>query len=164
MSGKKNKRQSGKPRSAGSRGIGAWLRRPAGQVAALALVALLAFLIAFLGGKGAGKTASLPPTVSVEQAYELAQQPDALLLDVREQFEWDEYHAPDALLIPLGELPNRLNEVPKDKRVVVVCRSGNRSDQGRDILLSAGYDATSMDGGLKEWYARGYPTVGAPQP
>jgi rhodanese-related sulfurtransferase len=45
---------------------------------------------------------------------------------------------------------------------VVICRSGNRSDDGRDILRNAGYDATSVTGGVKEWYAKGYPIEGAP--
>jgi len=62
----------------------------------------------------------------------------------------------------LDELPARLNELPKDQEIVVVCRSGNRSQQGRDILLNAGFNATSMAGGLKEWYAKGYPTEGQP--
>jgi rhodanese-related sulfurtransferase len=59
-------------------------------------------------------------------------------------------------------LQSRVNEIPKDKKIVVVCRSGNRSQQGRDILLAAGFNATSMTGGLKEWYAKGYAIEGAP--
>ena len=90
------------------------------------------------------------------------QQSGTFTVDVRTQEEWDEYHAPNTTLIPLDQLPNRLSEVPKDKEILVVCRSGNRSQQGRDILLSAGYNATSMAGGLKEWYAKGYPIEGAP--
>ena len=54
-------------------------------------------------------------------------------------------------------------KLPKDKKIVVVCRSGNRSQEGRDILLTAGFNATSMTGGLQEWYAKGYPIEGAPQ-
>jgi rhodanese-related sulfurtransferase len=51
-----------------------------------------------------------------------------------------------------------LNEVPRDRQIVVVCRSGNRSQQGRDILLNAGFEqVTSMTGGLNEWRASGYP-------
>jgi rhodanese-related sulfurtransferase len=83
-------------------------------------------------------------------------------LDVRTQEEWDEYHVPNTTLIPLDQLPNRLSEVPKDKEIVVICRSGNRSQQGRDILLNAGYTATSVTGGVKEWYAKGYDIEGAP--
>jgi rhodanese-related sulfurtransferase len=51
-----------------------------------------------------------------------------------------------------------VSEVPRDKEIVVVCRSGNRSQQGRDILLDAGFaQVTSMTGGLNEWRAKGYP-------
>ena len=60
-------------------------------------------------------------------------------------------------LIPLDELPNRLSELPKDQEIVVICHSGNRSQQGRDILLNAGFNATSMTGGLLAWYDKGYP-------
>ncbi|HSN95498.1 MAG TPA: rhodanese-like domain-containing protein, partial [Anaerolineaceae bacterium] len=57
-------------------------------------------------------------------------------------------------------LENRLVEVPKDTKIVVVCRSGNRSAQGRDILLKAGYEnVTSMAGGMNDWVAAGYPSV-----
>jgi rhodanese-related sulfurtransferase len=79
-------------------------------------------------------------------------------LDVRTQEEWNEFHAPNTTLIPLDQLASRLNEVPTDREIVVVCRSGNRSQQGRDILLNAGFEqVTSMTGGLNEWQASGYP-------
>lgn len=65
---------------------------------------------------------------------------------------------PGASLIPLGELPNRLKDVPKDREVVVVCRSGNRSQTGRDILLKAGFtQVTSMAGGVSEWQFKKLP-------
>ena len=98
----------------------------------------------------------------MDEAYQMYQQSGAFVLDVRTQEEWNEYHAPNTTLIPLDQLRTRLSEVPKDKEVLVVCRSGNRSQQARDILLSAGYNATSMVGGLKEWFAKGYPIEGAP--
>jgi rhodanese-related sulfurtransferase len=158
MPRKKNRSQNVNTRS----GVAAFLRHPAVQIGMLALVALVVYLIAAGGNSGTGAT-SLPREISVDQAYALYQQPDVLLVDVREPAEWDEYHAPNAKLIPLGELPNRVNELPKNKKIVVVCRSGNRSQTGRDILLAAGFDATSMAGGLKEWYAKGYSIEGAPQ-
>ena len=65
-------------------------------------------------------------------------------MDVRTQEEWNEFHAPNTTLIPLDELASRVNELPKDQPIVVVCRSGNRSQTGRDILLQAGFNATSM--------------------
>lgn len=82
----------------------------------------------------------------------------AFILDVREQSEWDEFHIPGATLIPLGQLASRVEELPKDQEIVVVCRSGNRSQEGRDILLDAGFDkVTSMAGGVTEWRSEGYP-------
>lgn len=82
------------------------------------------------------------------------------ILDVREHSEWDEYHVPGSSLIPLKQLPQRLAELPKDKPIVVVCRSGNRSQEGRDILKQGGFEnVTSMAGGLLQWRQKGYPTV-----
>jgi rhodanese-related sulfurtransferase len=53
-----------------------------------------------------------------------------------------------------------LSEVPRDRQIVVVCRSGNRSQEGRDILIGAGFEqVTSMAGGLSEWRANGFPIV-----
>jgi rhodanese-related sulfurtransferase len=99
--------------------------------------------------------ASLPMEISVSDAVALRDQ-GAFVLDVREQAEWDSFHIPGATLIPLGELPNRLNEVPKDQKVVVVCRTGHRSQQGRDILRGAGYTlVTSMVGGVTQWQNQG---------
>jgi rhodanese-related sulfurtransferase len=139
-------------------GLSAFLRRPAVQLAFVAFVAFVIYLIASAGGDN-GK--NLAREVSMDEAYQMVQS-GAFVLDVRTQEEWDEYHAPNATLIPLDQLPNRLNEIPNDQEILVVCRSGNRSQEGRDILLSAGYNATSMTGGLKEWFAKGYPIEGAP--
>jgi rhodanese-related sulfurtransferase len=105
---------------------------------------------------------TLPSEISVDDAYEMYNE-GAFLLDVRTQEEWDEYHAPGTTLIPLDELPDRLAEVPTDQTIVVVCRSGNRSQQGRDILLDAGYEqVTSMADGLKTWRTLGYPVSTGP--
>ena len=105
-------------------------------------------------------SASATPTeVTVAQAVKLQDQ-GAFILDVREPNEWTQAHIAGATLIPLGELPNRLNEIPKDKTVVVVCRTGHRSAQGRDILLQAGFTkVTSMSGGLTEWQSQGQPVI-----
>ena len=87
----------------------------------------------------------------------------AFVLDVREQEEWNALHIPDATLIPLSQLSSRLSELPKDQEIVVVCRSGNRSAQGRDILLDAGFtNVTSMAGGMNQWQAQGLPTSTGP--
>lgn len=102
---------------------------------------------------------ALPAEVSVADASAL-RDAGAFMLDVRQPDEWAAGHVPGATLIPLGEIDGRLAEIPRDRQVVVVCRSGNRSAQGRDILLAAGYAAvTSMAGGMNEWTAAGYETT-----
>ncbi len=102
----------------------------------------------------------LPGEISVKEAYQKYTE-GAFVLDVRTQEEWDEYHIPNATLIPLDQLPNRVNEVSKDQEIVVICRSGNRSQVGRDILRDAGFEqVTSSAGGLQAWSAAGYPIEG----
>jgi rhodanese-related sulfurtransferase len=129
--------------------------RPGVQIGVLLVVALIIYII--LQSGGGRNSAGLPREISVDEAYGKYQS-GAFVLDVRTQEEWNEYHAPNTTLIPLDQLQARLNEVPQDKEIVVVCRSGNRSQQGRDILLSAGFkQVTSMTGGLNEWRAKGYP-------
>lgn len=105
---------------------------------------------------------TLPLEISTDEAHELYQN-GTFFLDVRTPEEWNEFHAPNSILIPLDQLPDRLSELPDDQPIVVVCRSGNRSATGRDILLDAGFlQVTSMKGGLKEWLASGYPIESGP--
>ena len=82
----------------------------------------------------------------------------AYVLDVREQEEYDEAHVPGVVLIPLGELESRINEVEDGSRVFVICRSGARSLKGTDILESNGIDAVSVAGGTLGWIASGRAT------
>jgi rhodanese-related sulfurtransferase len=141
--------------------LGTTLRRPIVQVGILIVVGLLIFLIASSGGKQANNAGNLPAFVDVDEAYQMYQE-GTFVLDVRTPEEWTEFHAPNTTLIPLDELAARLDELPKDQPIVVVCRSGNRSQVGRDILLKAGFNATSMNGGLNEWRASGYTVVSGP--
>jgi rhodanese-related sulfurtransferase len=132
-----------------------WLR-PSVQIGILVVVGLIVFILLQSGG-GNTVASALPPEISVEAAYGKYQS-GAFVLDVRTQEEWNEFHAPNTTLIPLDQLASRVAELPRDKEIVVVCRSGNRSQQGRDILLQAGFtQVTSMSGGLTEWRAQGYP-------
>ncbi len=125
----------------------------------LAVVALGAFLaFGFFRPTAPAQTATLPAEISVQEAYRLYQD-GYFLLDVRTQEEWDAIHVPNATLIPLDQLPNRLNELPKDRPILVICRSGNRSQVGRDILRQNGFEATSISGGIRAWQAAGYPIV-----
>jgi rhodanese-related sulfurtransferase len=90
---------------------------------------------------------------------------EAVLLDVRELDEWDAGRVDGALHIPLGQLAARQDEVPTDRVVVVVCRSGVRSATAAAALLAADYDAVNLAGGMKAWAGAGLPVVtdgGAP--
>ena len=121
-------------------------------VVAIGVVAVAVFLL---------KPPVTTTEISVAQAYEKLQQ-GAFFLDVRSQDEWTQTHIAQSTLIPLGQLSSRLSEVPKDKDVVVICRSGVRSKEGMTILRSAGYTrAVCMTGGLLAWNAAGYPLDGA---
>ena len=99
--------------------------------------------------------------VDVKTAQSMNQQ-GALLLDVRELSEYAEVHAPDAKLIPLGQLDSRLQEITtyKDKPVLVVCRSGGRSARAVSILQDAGYSQVSnVNGGMNAWESEGLPVI-----
>lgn len=141
--------------------LSATLRRPTVQIGILVAVGILVFLIASLGGAQVNSAGNLPAFVSVDEAYQMYQD-GTFVLDVRTREEWNEFHAPNTTLIPLDELAARVNELPKDRPILVVCRSGNRSQAGRDILLQAGFVATSMNGGLNEWRSKGYAVVTGP--
>jgi rhodanese-related sulfurtransferase len=123
---------------------------------------LLGTSAVWLTSQGTAEASGYPREVSVEAAL-AKREAGAFLLDVRQPEEWNEFHVPGSTLIPLAELAGRVEELPRDQEIVVVCRSGNRSAQGRDILLQAGFtQVTSMAGGLTQWKAAGYPTVSGP--
>lgn len=87
---------------------------------------------------------------------------DAVVIDVREQNEWDAGHAPGAIHIPLGELPARLGELPEaDERdpLRIICRSGGRSARAVAWLEQQGFDVANVEGGMKQWAVAGKPVV-----
>lgn len=73
------------------------------------------------------------------------------IIDVRERDEWDAAHIPGSIPIPLGELPRRMDELPKDEPILCVCRSGNRSAMATNLLVAEGYEAANVDRGLLGW-------------
>ncbi|MET8066864.1 rhodanese-like domain-containing protein [Micromonospora sp. NPDC005686] len=79
----------------------------------------------------------------------------ALLLDVREPAEWQAGHAPGARHIPLGQLADRLSEVPANRPVVTVCRSGARSRRAAKLLVAAGHEVHDLTGGMRAWASAG---------
>ncbi len=155
MSNRKSKSPASKSASKTTTPLWVWL-----GLGGLAVIVIA--VLALQGTGAAATTTALPAEITVAQAV-AKRDAGAFILDVREPDEWNEYHVPGATLIPLGELAARVNEVPRDKEVVVVCRSGNRSQVGRDTLISAGFTkVTSLTRGLKAWTAANLPTVTGP--
>ncbi len=98
---------------------------------------------------------SVPEVTPHEAARRLRD--GAALLDVRNRDEFDESRVPDSLLIPLGELKERVSELPQDQDLVVICRSGGRSGLAVDWLLSQGFVAVNLSGGILDWEEEGLP-------
>lgn len=96
--------------------------------------------------------------------FELAdrRQEGAPLVDVREDDEYAEARVPGAQHIPLGQLPERVAEVPTDGTVYVICGSGPRSAKAVEYLRGAGIDAVNVAGGTRAWISEGYPTDSGP--
>lgn len=124
-----------------------------------------------VGGFGAWQTAGLPtargdegdnvddiPQVGPRAAKTMIDA-GALLLDVREPVEWCLEHAPTATLLPVSRVPAQLHALPRDRRIMVVCRSGGRSGAVTASLRQAGLDAVNIAGGMCAWAAAGLPVV-----
>ena len=129
----------------------------------LILFSLLLFITACGGDTAGGDTAvpdpaKLPDTVDAKTTAAVKEMDNVIVLDVREQWEYDEGHIPGVTLIPMGEVANRLSEIPTDKEVIVTCRSGNRSSQVTEFLREQGYDNVhNMAGGILAWQEAGLP-------
>jgi rhodanese-related sulfurtransferase len=79
--------------------------------------------------------------------------PDYVFVDVREPDEWEEGIIPGAKKISLGELEDRIGELDKSKKHIMVCRSGGRSNRASNILLENGFkDVSNFQGGMMSWY------------
>jgi rhodanese-related sulfurtransferase len=104
------------------------------------------------GGAGTG--------ISVNAATLLINRQDALVVDVRETAEWSGGHIPNARHIAMGHLEKHLSEIEKfkDKPVIVVCASGNRSATACGLLKKAGFEQVfNLTGGLGAWGEAGLP-------
>ncbi|MBI3258731.1 MAG: rhodanese-like domain-containing protein [Ignavibacteriae bacterium] len=88
-----------------------------------------------------------------ELKAQLANDNDLVLLDVREPSEHAEKNISNSLLIPLGEIPARISELEpyKNRKIIVYCRSGNRSGQACAYLGQHGYNVTNLSGGMLKW-------------
>jgi len=108
--------------------------------------------------KGLFKRSSGVREVGVEEARRKLESGQAVVLDVRQPGEWRGGHIVEALHIPLGELGARVAEIPRDREVLTICRSGNRSKSAAESLGREGFErVASVAGGMRDWESRGYP-------
>jgi rhodanese-related sulfurtransferase len=99
-----------------------------------------------------------PRGVNATEALELVSR-GAVMLDVRENDEWAAGRAPLAVHIPLSDLPDHLEDLPLDRVVVCVCRSGGRSLRAAHFLTEHGFEAANLDGGMIAWAEQGQALV-----
>lgn len=87
-----------------------------------------------------------------ELAAKITRGEDVVLIDVREPYEWNAGHIESAIHVPMAQVPQRLSEIPNDREVVTICRSGARSERVRQFLAQNGYTRVkNMVGGMQRW-------------
>jgi rhodanese-related sulfurtransferase len=92
-----------------------------------------------------------------KRVNEILEAGEAVLIDVREPYEWDAGRIGGAKHIELEHLGSRAEELPKDKPVIFQCRLGTRSALATQAFRAAGFDAYNMRGGLQAWADEGLP-------
>jgi rhodanese-related sulfurtransferase len=99
-----------------------------------------------------------PAALTATQAHQ-AVVDGAVLLDVRERDEWRAGHAPQARHLVLSQLQDHLGDLPTDRPIVTVCRSGRRSAIAARQLARHGYSAADLTGGMNAWATAGLPVI-----
>lgn len=124
----------------------------------IAFALLTVFSILMLAACGTAVTSGensvgkLYENVNVQQAKELIDNNEVVVIDVRTQKEYDEGHIPNATLIPEDEIDNKMDQLDKDASYLMVCRSGNRSSNASEMLAKNGFThIKNMKGGMNEW-------------
>lgn len=107
-----------------------------------------------------GKKEANPMEITVVQYKQTWDGTPHVLLDVREEDEWSDGHAPHAVWIPLGELQERVGDLDKTTPVAVICHSGRRSLMAAEFLKETGFaNPVSITGGMVSWAGHGQPVV-----
>jgi len=125
----------------------------------IAVIFVIAFLIFNIIRQRSPGVITNIASINPQHYQQQFQKPKAthLLLDVRTPEEFAQERIAGAVNIPLQVLPERLNDIPQDRPVVLVCRSGNRTKMAAQILVKAGYTKLYDLGGLMQWKAAGLP-------
>jgi len=115
------------------------------------------------GGISSWKAAALPTDqfelIDVEMLYKRwSQRSNLKVIDVRRDDEWKEGHIPGAIHLPIGDLPQHLDEVPRNQPVALICRTGHRAEMAASIIAATGREVVVVGrGGVPDWAERGFP-------
>jgi len=127
------------------------------------IVALMLIVIGFAAYDSMEFQGSGYTDVSPERAYGIIQEQNPVILDVRTQQEYQNVHIPGAINIPVegpNELKNDYTELPKDRPIVIYCRTGRRSVNAAELLASKGYDQLyNVEGGITRWTSQDLPVT-----
>lgn len=96
--------------------------------------------------------------LSPQEAARRMHEDDLVLIDVREDYEWEAGRPAGATHIRLSELANRADQVPTERPVAFICLAGMRSAQAADAFRAKGYEAHNVVGGFHAWFEAGLPT------
>lgn len=108
--------------------------------------------------------ALVDPQVPEIDVDTLARRRDVPLVDVREVAEYDDAHVPGSRLLPMSEVADRVDELPSEGEVFLICRSGNRSQRVAEFLRAQGIDAVNVAGGMIAWVEAGHTTASGLEP
>ena len=121
------------------------------------------------GGMAAWKEAGYPTgayeRINVDELRRRVASAEApAILDVRDETEWRAGHIPGAQHLHVADLPRHLNELPMDRPIAVICRTGHRASIAASIVAALGRDTIAVSEGVPDWMTRGYPVrLGAPE-
>lgn len=117
------------------------------------------------GGIASWKAAALPidqfELIDVDTLHQrLARHEPLTVIDVRRDDEWREGHIPGALHLHIGDLPQHLDEVPRDRPVATMCRTGHRAEMAASMIAATGRQVIAVGkGGVSDWIERGWPST-----
>lgn len=113
-----------------------------------------------VGANAFGQQPPAVPEIDTANAAKVHGEGGAVFVDVREADEWAEGHIPGALHIPLADVPQRMAEIPADRDVILVCRSGARSHAATEFLVRGGRKrVANLVGGMLAWADARHPVT-----
>jgi len=112
------------------------------------------------GWRNSGRAIGSLGTLSAAGLKERLERNEIALLDVREEYEWNDGHIEGAKMIYVGHLKEDADRLPRDKPMAVICASGDRGSLGASILRNKGFEGVcNILGGMNAWESSGYPVI-----